>query len=125
MLYYSGCSSGSGVWKVSKCLSWQGSIFLDAMVKVDQVRGVKQLSPGPAVFTLLRPSLGGKLARMIVYKNLSKCLDHIPRCLIWPGPGPQSLNWNTEETPNMRKPRNFAKTGVYFQHSQSLSYLLL
>ena len=30
-----------GVWKVSKCLSWQGSIFLDAMVKV---RGVKQLS---------------------------------------------------------------------------------
>ena len=53
-------------------------------------------------------------------------LDHIPRCLICPGPGlARSLNWNTEETPNMRKPRNFAKSGVYFQHSQSLSYLLL
>ena len=65
---------------------------------------------------------------MIVYKNLSQVVSGsvIPRCLIGPGPGlARSLNWNTEETPNMRKPRNFAKSGVYFQHSQSLSYLLL
>ena len=45
---------------------------------------------------------------------------------VWSAPGlARTLNWNTEETPNMRKPRNFAKSGVYFQHSQSLSYLLL
>ena len=75
-----------------------------------------------AVFTLLGPTLGGKLARMIVYRILSKCLDHIPRCLPRLALG---VNRNTEETPKMRKPRNFAKSRVYFQHSQSLCYLLL
>ena len=44
---------------------------------------------------------------------------------VWSPGLARSPNWNTEETPSMRKPRNFAKSGVYFQHSQSLSYLLL
>ena len=40
-----------------------------------------------AVFTLLGPSLGGKLARMIVYKNLSKCLD-LTSLAVWSAPVP-------------------------------------
>ena len=59
----------AGGRKVSKCLSWQGSIFLHAMVKVDQVRCVRLLSLS-CVYVVTANSWW-EIGKMIVYKILS------------------------------------------------------
>ena len=77
--------------------------------------------PRPPVFTFLRPSPGGKLARIIVYKITIQLSNSGMRLI---RPGPLLSVWViSEETPHMRKPQSGAScqiSGLFSTLSHSI-----